>query len=126
MPHGVRDNEDAYVSVNGETCWSKTNVLGTDGTQECGGLRYKEESFRVTGCYVVVEENAPLTVRVWTNLDGDASDESFAIDNVVVRNIVKGYAGWICVKEDCHEVLVTYHVGTHIHKQAHRRTHTKR
>ena len=80
----VRDNEDAYVSVNGETCWSKANVLGTFGTQECGG-RFKEESFRVTGCYAAVEENAPLTVRVWTSLDGDASDESFAIDNVVVQ-----------------------------------------
>ena len=60
----LRDNEDAYVSVNGETCWSKTNLLGTIGTQECGGGCFKEESFRVTGCYVALEENQPLMVCV--------------------------------------------------------------
>ena len=80
----VRDNEDAYVSVNGETCWIKRFLLGTFGTQECGG-HFKEERFRVTGCHAAVEENVPLTVRVWTSLDGDASDESFAIDNVIVQ-----------------------------------------
>ena len=87
----LRDNEDAYVSVNGETCWSKTNLLGTIGTQECGGGRLKEESFRVTGCYVALEENQPLAVCVYTSLDADARDESFAIDNVVVQNIGTGH-----------------------------------
>tara|TARA_B110000444_G_scaffold208044_1_gene202270 strand:- start:296 stop:583 length:288 start_codon:yes stop_codon:yes gene_type:complete len=87
----LRDNEDAYVAVNGKTCWSKNNLVGTIGTQECGGA-FKEESFRVTGCYVAVEESAPLTVRVWTSLDADASDESFAIDTVVVQPLRdKGY-----------------------------------
>ena len=90
----LRDNENAYVSVNGKTCWSKTmNAL--DGTQQCGGF-FKEEMFRVTGCYVtlpcVQEEGVrvrfkkwPVTVRVWTDLDGDAADESFAIRNVVIK-----------------------------------------
>ena len=80
-----RDNEDAYVSVNGKTCWTKTGMLGTSGTQQCGGF-YKEERFRVTDCYITLpfsEADLPLTVRVWTNLDGKADDESFAIDNVV-------------------------------------------
>ena len=83
------------MSVNGKTCWSKTTV-GTIGTQECGGF-YKEERFRVTDCYVALEVNMPLTVRVWTSLDGDASDESFGIDNVVVRLLGKGYPGENCV-----------------------------
>ena len=91
------------MSVNGRTCWSKTNLIGTKGTQECGG-GFKEESFRVTGCYVALAENAPLEVRVWTSLDGDASDESFAIDNIVIWP--GEVPGGICVTEGCHEVLV--------------------
>ena len=86
----LRDGENAYVSVNGKACWGKTNVLGTMGTQECGG-GYKEERFRVTGCYVKVEVDVPLTVRVWTSLDGGARDESFAIDNVVVKPLGQGH-----------------------------------
>ena len=64
-----------------------------DGTQQCGGF-FKEERFRVTGCYATLsgsEGNIPLTVRVWTSLDGAADDESFGIDNVVV----KGSSRWI-------------------------------
>ena len=89
-----RDNEDAYVSVNGNVCWIKNDLRGTDGTQLCGGW-FKEERFRVTGCYITLsaalEATVPLTVRVWTNLDGDADDESFGIDNVVVAKIEDGY-----------------------------------
>ena len=58
-----------------------------DGTQQCGGF-FKEEMFRVTGCYVTLsgsEVKLPVTVRVWTDLDGDAADESFAIRNVVIK-----------------------------------------
>ena len=82
----LRDNENAYVSVNGKTCWSKT-MSALDGTQQCGGF-FKEEMFRVTGCYVTLsgsEVKLPVTVRVWTDLDGDAADESFAIGNVVIE-----------------------------------------
>ena len=56
----------------------------------CGGV-YKEERFRVMDCYVTLEVNMPLTVRVWTNLDTDARDESFAIDNVEILMFAKGY-----------------------------------
>ena len=80
------------MSVNGRTCWSKTKAVGTSGTQQCGGF-FKEERFRVTGCYVALsgsDANVPLEVRVWTNLDGDPGDESFAIDNVVVRQFQIG------------------------------------
>ena len=89
-----RDSEAAFMSVNGNICWFKTRVTGTDGTQSCGG-RFKEEVFRVTSCYVNLtttsEAIVPLKVRVWTNLDGDADDESFGIDNVVVAKIEDGY-----------------------------------
>ena len=78
------------MSVNGENCWSKV-MLATDGTQQCGGF-FKEETFRVTGCLITLLETSestlvPLTVRVGSNLDGEANDESFAIDNVVVTKL---------------------------------------
>ena len=98
------------MSVNDNVCWSKRGLLGTDGTQLCGG-RYKEEYFRVTGCYVELsaasKATVPLTVRVWTNLDGNADDESFGIDNVVVSyfekvknrfNNLGDFEGWNCGK----------------------------
>ena len=88
----LRDNEDAYVSVNGKTCWSKTKAVGTSGTQECGGF-FKEETFRVTGCEVTLSgstETIPLEVHVWTSLDGDPGDESFGIDNVRIKKIANG------------------------------------
>ena len=92
-----RDNEDAYVSVNGKTCWIKTGLIGTSGIQECGGF-FKEERLRVTGCYATLEENMPMTVRVWTSLDSGALDESFAIDNVVMQPIGKGNSVVLCVR----------------------------
>ena len=80
-----RDNEHAYVSVNGETCWAKTDIFATNGVQQCGGF-FKEERFPVTGCYITLPEGSTaLTVRVWTSLDSAANDESFGIDNVVVK-----------------------------------------
>ena len=86
----LRDNENAYVSVNGETCWSKTGLVGTSGTQQCGNVDFKEERFPVIGCFATLEANTPLTVRVWTSLDGDAYDESFAIDNVAIQRLAEG------------------------------------
>ena len=89
-----RDNEYGYVSLNGKTCWTK-EMLATSGTQQCGGF-FKEESFRVTGCTVTFaasESPAQLMVRVWTSLDGDASDESFGINNVVVTKLLQGDRG---------------------------------
>merc|ERR1712032_1006771 len=40
------DREDAYVSVNGKTCWTKTNILGTGGTQQ---YDLREETVPKTG-----------------------------------------------------------------------------
>ena len=66
-------------------------MIATSGTQQCGGF-FTDESFRVTGCTIALTASdtsptVPLTVRVWTSLDGDASDESFGIDNVVVTKL---------------------------------------
>ena len=79
--------------MNGKTCWTRTDVLGTVGTQQCGGF-FKEERFRVTGCDVTVL-SWWLTVRVWTSLDGPADDESFGIGNVVITKIQEGNFGGI-------------------------------
>ena len=81
----LRDRESAYVSTNGVKCWTKQGLDGKIGTQECGLYVHKEERFRVSDCYVTLRPGEPLTVRVWTNLNGKANDESFAIDNVVIR-----------------------------------------
>ena len=43
----------------------------------------------MNGCSVTLSGsgNVPLTVRVWTSLDGkNAKDESFGVNNVVIRN----------------------------------------
>ena len=93
------------MSVNGKKCWSKTGLSGTSGIQECGGF-FKEERFQVSGRYVTLEENVPMTVRVWTNLDSDALDESFAIDNVVIQLLGKGNSGVIYVREQYEYVPV--------------------
>ena len=88
-----RDNEDAYVSVNEQTCWVKSGLDGNDGEQLCGGI-FKEEVFPIRNCYITLsaggkkaKKTLPLTVRVWTNLDGKSEDESFAIDNVAVKKV---------------------------------------
>ena len=93
----LRDNENAFVSVNDFICWTKEKLNGGVGEQQCGNAWWKsEEKFRVTGCEVSLSGSTdflPLTVRVWTNLDGEANDESFGIDNVI---IVEGRDHGIC------------------------------
>ena len=88
-----RDNEVAFISVNGNVCWIKLNIFGKYGTQLCGGVFY-EEIFHFKGCHIYLSATAPetivtLTVRVWANIDGDAADESFGIDNVVVSKLTE-------------------------------------
>ena len=93
-PTHHRDNEQAYVSVNGKTCWA-TTLSAYAGTQQCGEIAdekqqwFKEDIYRVTACEVALpgSGNRPLTVRVWTNLNGDGIYESFGIDNVIVQRI---------------------------------------
>ena len=80
-------------------------MVGTSGTQQCGGV-FKEERFPVVGCFVTLEANTPLTVSVQTSLDKNPRDESFAIDNVVIRATGKGSPAGICVREQCCNVLI--------------------
>ena len=108
-----RDDEEAYVSVNGNICWSKTTLSGSAGTQLCGvqNKDHKEQLFRVRSCHITTSAASkamvPLTVRVWANLNGNADDESFGIGNVLVsdfRQIKNAFAnpndfeGWNCGK----------------------------
>ena len=90
LPHD-RDNEKAYVAVNDKVCWTK-NFVNDDGSQQCGGSRghWREDSVRVS---CEAESVAgKLTVRVYTNLSSSGTDESFAIDNVMV---IKTYTGTV-------------------------------
>ena len=94
-----KDRESAYVSMNDKKCAIKENLVGTNGKQLCGGW-YKEEVFRVKGCRITLTAapgvEVPLTVQIWADLDGDAEDESFGIDNVVVARFTEeGYRGVI-------------------------------
>ena len=89
----TRDDEYAYVSVNGKECWSykPSHITSSKGAHQCGGQFSTEHKgyetvFPVTDCMASISGsgNQPLTVRVWTNLDGHGTDESFGIDNVVI------------------------------------------
>ena len=84
-----RDNENAYVSVNGKTCWSKNSIVLTKGENVCGSDGFRSEERFPVSCKVTLSGsgNRPLAVRVWTTLNQDANDESFAIDDVVIRKL---------------------------------------
>ena len=88
------------MSVNDQICWAKEKLDGSVGDQQCGNAWWNDQKFRVTGCEVTLSgstELLPLTVRVWTNLDGDPNDESFGIGNVVVE---RGHSGWIVIVQN--------------------------
>ena len=77
------------MSLNGNICWSDTFGAG-EGTQECGGTAASWHELVVpVSCEVTLvgSGNRPLTVRVWTDLNDVAHDESFGIDNVVIQGI---------------------------------------
>ena len=84
----VRDGETARVSLNDQVCWTKTGITTNEGTQQCGHFQPKnEKAYPVFGCSIKLQGfgDKPLTIRVWTDLDEPKSDESFGIDNVVIR-----------------------------------------
>ena len=90
----LRDHENAYVSLNGKTCWTKTDIQYTKGDGNvCGNTNanYSEERYSAA-CKVTLSgsDTMPLTVRVFANLDSDANDESFGIDNVIIQKIESG------------------------------------
>ena len=102
----LRDNENAYVQVNGKTCWTKKVAGG--GKQLCGSKSngWNEEKIAVK-CTGETNAKGELTLRVYTQLDSAANDESFGIDNVVLRKVwsqkadfedTKDFEGFNCVK----------------------------
>ena len=82
--HSCRDNEYAYVQVNGKTCWSK-RLVASSGKQTCGQKHgnWHEERIPVK-CTGDVTGNGQFKVRVYTTLNSGATDESFGIDNAVL------------------------------------------
>ena len=84
-PHD-RDNEKAYVTVNGKTCWTET-FTSKQGSKQCGSSsnNWFEDS-RTVKCEAE-SVSGKLAVRVYTSLSSNADDESFAIDNVVVSKL---------------------------------------
>ena len=96
------------MQVNGKTCFNKKLVAGS-GKQLCGQKHggWNEEKIKVTCTAPAV--NGQFTVRVYTQLNSAANDESFGIDNVVLKkaafktitanfNNVKDFQGFNCVK----------------------------
>ena len=88
LPHD-RDNEKAYVTVNDKICWTKS-FANTAGSQQCGSSSNNWHEDSVAVRCEAESVAGKLTVRVYTNLNGGADDESFAIDNVVVTQISTG------------------------------------
>merc|ERR1712164_116257 len=84
------DNEAAIVQVNGKTCWNKKLSAGS-GSQKCGQKHggWHEEKYKVTCSAPAV--NGQFTVRVYTQLSSAANDESFGIDNVVLKQLSSGF-----------------------------------
>merc|ERR1712019_332675 len=102
------DNEAAIVQVNGKTCWEKKLAAGS-GKQLCGQKHngWNEEKIKVKCSAPAV--NGQFTLRVYTQLNSAANDESFGIDNVVLKQIefktitanfsnTKDFQGFNCVK----------------------------
>ena len=83
----VRDNEKAIVEVNGKECFNKVLTAG-QGKQVCGKGHngWNEDSMKIT-CTGTAAKDGKFTVRVYTTLNSNAQDESFGIDNVVMKKV---------------------------------------
>ena len=81
-----RDNENAIVQVNGKQCWKKKLSANT-GKQLCGSNSngWFEDRIKIT-CQAP-SLKGKFTVRVYTELNSAANDESFGIDNVVLTKL---------------------------------------
>ena len=101
--HTQRDNEAAFVSLNGKQCWMERQIPSARGSPQCGkhgnalpsDKPYDEDLLPVYGCVETLSGSGQksLTVRVWTTLDED-TDENFGIDNVVFQRVRTG-ASWL-------------------------------
>ena len=84
-----RNNEKAYVTVNGKQCWSQT-FSGANGSDQCGRTSSSKEESIAVKCEAE-SVGGKLTVRVYADLSSsNAKDESFAIDNVVITKTSTG------------------------------------
>ena len=72
--------------MNGQTCWRK-KLSASSGKQVCGQehVYFNEEKILVKCSADAV--NGQFTVRVYTTLNSGASDESFGVDNVVLKKL---------------------------------------
>ena len=95
----IRSGEEAYVSVDGEPCWTRKGMTAEQGTPQCGRHTddnfkkdYDDDSVPVTGCVETFSGAGinQLTVRIWTNLDQNSNDESFGIDNALLQQVCPG------------------------------------
>merc|ERR1712048_1380890 len=77
------DKEKAFVKVNGKECWTKT-FTGAQGRQICGAKNNGWNELKVKATCTAAAVDGKITVQVGTNLNSDAKDESFAIDNAVL------------------------------------------
>ena len=107
-----RDKEKAFVKVNGKQCWTKT-FTGQQGKQICGAKTNGWNELKVKATCTAAAVDGKITVQVGTNLNSDAKDESFAIDNAVLSKAPatpafktikanfkdpKDFDGWSCGK----------------------------
>ena len=83
----VRDGETGYVSLNGRECWRKTGITANEDKQVCGQNQPKNEASYPVACSIKLPGTGikDLKIRVWTDLDEPTLDESFGIDNLVIR-----------------------------------------
>ena len=74
------------MEVNGKTCFNKALSAG-QGKQICGRTNggWHEDSIKVTCTGTAVD--GKFTVRVYTTLNSAGNDESFGIDNVVMKKV---------------------------------------
>ena len=74
------------MQVNGKTCYNKKLAAGS-GKQLCGSKNngWNEEKIKVKCSAPAV--NGQFTLRVTTQLNSAANDESFGIDNVVLKKV---------------------------------------
>ena len=84
--HFCRDTEKAFVEVNGKKCWTKS-FTAVQGKQICGSTNNGWNELKVKATCTADAVKGAFTVRVSTTLNSAANDESFGIDNVLLKRV---------------------------------------
>ena len=89
------DDEEAVVEVDGQVVWRRTFSV-EEGQRRCGNPNsgWKDRAVAV-GPMQLEHTAARLRLRVGTTLDQDASDESFGIQNVLLRGFPPVVPKWV-------------------------------